>query len=54
VKFYIDGAGVATGTTFDLSNGTMTLMPNIMVTKAGTAGLCDLKIDYVRVWQATR
>lgn len=54
VKFYVDGAGVATGTTFDLSNGTMMLMPNIMVTKAGGAGLCDVKIDYVRVWQATR
>lgn len=54
VKFYIDGAGVATGTTFDLTNGTMTLMPNIMVTKASSAGLCDVKIDYVRLWQATR
>lgn len=54
VKFYIDGVGVATGTTFDLSNGTMTLMPNVMVTKAGGAGLCDVKIDYIRVWQATR
>jgi hypothetical protein len=54
VKFYIDGVGVATGTTFDLSNGTMTLMPNIMVTKAGGTGLGDLKIDYIRVWQATR
>jgi hypothetical protein len=54
VKFYIDGVGVATGTTFNLSNGTMTLMPNIMVTKASGAGLCDVKVDYVRVWQATR
>jgi hypothetical protein len=54
VKFYIDGIGVATGTTFDLSNGTMTLMPNFMVTKAGGAGLGDMKIDYVRVWEATR
>jgi hypothetical protein len=54
VKFYIDGVGVATGTTFDLSNGTMMLMPNFMVTKAGGAGLGDMKIDYVRIWQATR
>jgi len=54
VKFYIDGVGVATSTTFDLSDGTVTLMPNIMVTKAGGAGLCDVKIDYVRLWQATR
>lgn len=54
VLFYIDGVGVATGTVFDLSGGTMMMMPNVMVTKAGTAGLCDLKIDYVRVWQATR
>ena len=54
VKFYIDGVGVATSTTFDLSNGTMTLMPNVMVTKAGSAGLGDLKIDYIRCWQATR
>lgn len=54
VKFYIDGVGVATGTTFNLSNGTMMMMPNIMVTKASGAGLCDVKVDYVRVWQATR
>ena len=54
VLFYIDGVRVATGTTFDLSDGTMMMMPNIMVTKADSAGLCDVKIDYVRVWQATR
>ncbi len=54
VKFYIDGVGVATGTTFNLSGGTLMMMPNIMVTKAGSAGLCDVKTDYVRVWQATR
>jgi hypothetical protein len=54
VKFYIDGAGVAKTTTFNLSNGSMNMMPNIMVTKAGSAGLCDLNVDYVRVWQATR
>jgi hypothetical protein len=54
VLFYIDGAQVAKTTTFNLSNGSMNLMPNIMVTKAGSVGLCDLKVDYVRVWQATR
>ena len=54
VLFYIDGVQVATGTTFSLASGTMMMMPNIMVTKAGSAGLCDVKIDYVRVWQATR
>jgi len=54
VKFYIDGEGVATGTTFDLSDGTMMMMPNVMVTKAGGVGVCDVKVDYIRVWQATR
>jgi len=54
VLFYIDGEQVAKATTFDLSDGTMMMMPNIMVTKDGSAGLCDVKVDYVRVWQATR
>jgi hypothetical protein len=54
VLFYIDGAQVAKTTTFNVSTGAMMMMPNFMVTKAGSAGLGDLKIDYVRVWQATR
>jgi len=54
VLFYIDGVGVATGTTFDLSGGTLMMMPNIMVTKAGGTGLCDVAVDYVKIWQATR
>lgn len=54
VLFFIDGVQVATSTTFDLTNGSMTFQPNIMATKSGGAGLGDINVDYIRVWQATR
>lgn len=54
VLFFIDGTGVATGTTFDLSTGTMTFQPSIMATKAAGTGVADIRVDYIRMWQATR
>jgi hypothetical protein len=55
VKFYIDGVGVATGTTFNMSTGTnVKVQPIVMLTKAVDDGLGDIYLDYVRIWQATR
>ena len=56
VKFYIDGIGVATTTTFDMSAGAAVMtQPQIMAQKVGVdAGLGIALFDYVRVWQATR
>jgi hypothetical protein len=55
VLFYIDGVQVASSTTFDLSNGSMNLMPNFMVTKAGGLNvLGSMKVDYARCWQTSR
>ena len=55
VKFYIDGAGVATTTTFNMSQGTaVKVQPYIMCYKSAGAGVGTLEIDYVRIWQATR
>jgi hypothetical protein len=51
VKFYIDGVGVGTGTTFDMSSGTnVVLQPFIMAHKETGTGLGTINIDYVRVW----
>jgi len=56
VKFYIDGAGVATGTTFNMSQGAAVMVqPIVMVQKNGAdAGLGDIYVDYIKMWQATR
>lgn len=54
VLFYIDGVQVAGSTTFDMSNGAMMFQPSIIATKSGGAGLGDIMVDYIRVWQATR
>jgi hypothetical protein len=51
-KFYIDGARVASGTTFDMSTvPTLALQPYFHIAKASGAGLGVLDVDYVRVWQ---
>ena len=55
VKFYIDGAGVATTTTFDLSAIASPLVqPYVNMTKHDGAGLGTLTLDYIKIWQATR
>ena len=58
VKFYVDGVGVATGTTFNMSNGAAVMcQPWLMVYKkddAGTNAAGTVNWDYVKIWQATR
>jgi len=54
VKFFIDGARVASGTTFDMSNltaGEQQMQPYFSLDKASGTGLGDLDIDYVKCWQ---
>jgi hypothetical protein len=54
VKFYIDGARVASGTTFNMSNLTAAeqqMQPYFSLDKASGTGLGDLDIDYVKCWQ---
>lgn len=53
VLFYIDGSGVATGTTFDMSNLTTAealMQPYFSLDKGNDAGLGTLDLDYVRIW----
>ena len=51
-EFYVDGAAVATGTTFDMSDvAGLKLQPYCHIAKASGAGLGVLDVDYVRVWQ---
>jgi len=53
VKYYIDGVGVATGTTFSYAatGANAILQPYIGLYKNGGAGLGELQVDYVRIWQ---
>jgi len=52
VKFYIDGARVAAGTTFNMSQvAGLKLQPYFHNAKASGAGLGVLEVDYCRVWQ---
>jgi len=54
VKFYVDGARVASGTTFDMSNLTAAeqqMQPYFSLDKASGTTLGDLNIDYVRIFQ---
>jgi hypothetical protein len=57
VKFYIDGVGVATGTTFKMNTvAALMVQPWIMLYKK-TGGGTDagtVNLDYVKIWQATR
>lgn len=51
-RFFIDGDSVATGTTFDISTTpALALQPYFAINKASGAGLGQLEVDYVRVWQ---
>lgn len=58
VKFYVDGVGVATATTFIMHTAaSLTVQPWIGVykkTDVGTAAAGEFKLDYVKIWQATR
>jgi len=56
VKFYIDGEGVAKTTTFNMSTAaSLTVQPWLCVYKHdGDTGRGSIKIDYVKIWQATR
>ena len=52
IRFFINGASVATATTFDASNvAALALQPYFHIAKASGQGLGVLDIDYVRVWQ---
>jgi hypothetical protein len=53
IRFYINGARVASGTTFNMSSGAQNLQPVMRIGKesaATTVGTLD--IDVVRLWQA--
>lgn len=53
VKFFIDGARVASGTTFDMSNLTASeqqMQPYFSLDKASGTGLGDINIDYVKIF----
>jgi hypothetical protein len=56
VKFFVDGVGVATATTFDMSAGANVMVqPMVLAQKNGAnAGLGDIYVDYIKMWQATR
>jgi hypothetical protein len=56
VKFYIDGARVASTTTFNMSQGSnVAVQPIILCQKNGAdAGLGDIYIDYIKMWQLSR
>ncbi len=54
VKFFINGQRVASDTTFDMSNLSATeqqMQPYWSLDKASGAGLGDINIDYVKIWQ---
>lgn len=52
VRFYIDGAAVATGTTFTVNAvAALKLQPFIFCHKETGTGLGELYVDYVRIWQ---
>lgn len=53
VKFFIDGARVAAGTTFDMSNLTAAeaiMQPYISLDKGADAGVGTVLVDYVKCW----
>jgi len=58
VKFYIDGARVASSTTFAMDTAsTLAVQPWLMVYKhddATTAAAGELYVDYVKIWQLAR
>lgn len=56
VKFYIDGVGVCTTTTFNMSDGANVMFQPIVAAQKNGAGadVGVMVVDYVRIWQATR
>jgi hypothetical protein len=55
VRFFIDGVAVGTGTTFIVHDIGNLVQPYVNMTKTGAdAGLGTLKLDYIKIWQATR
>lgn len=53
VRFYLDGASVATGTTYDMSNLTDAegmMQPYFSLDKATGTGTASMLIDYVKIW----
>ena len=56
VKFYIDGVRVAPTTTFVMSQGSNVMVqPIVMAQKNGAdAGLGDIYVDYIKMWQLAR
>jgi hypothetical protein len=53
IKFFIDGAGVATGTTFPFAatGANAILQPYVGLYKASGAGVGTVQVDYVKIWQ---
>lgn len=49
VKFYIDGARVASSTTFDMSNYTAGLQPMVQLQKTADTNVDSVTIDYVKI-----
>jgi len=53
VKFYVNGARVAAGTTFDMSNlsaAEQQMQPYFSLDKASGTGLGDMNIEYVKIF----
>ncbi len=50
VKFYVDDAQVAAGTTFDMSNNTGGIQPFIQIQKTSDNNTDSVDIDYVAMW----
>lgn len=50
VKFFINGARVASSTTFDMSNYTAALQPFFQIQKTADTNTDAIEIDYVKVW----
>ena len=51
IKFYIDGVGVATGTTFSNAAADPSVQPHFGMYKASGAGVGTMYVDYVKIWQ---
>lgn len=49
VKFFMDGAQVATATTFDMTVMTTEMQPYVSLDKASGTGTANLKLDYVEI-----
>lgn len=55
VKFFVDGARVCSGTTFDMSNLTAAeaiMQPYISLDKAANVQVGTVRLDYIKVWSS--